>query len=124
MHDVVAIVKHQRTVDGKKLGYSFYDGITESGVVMMISDTQLSLKRPDGSDYIYKTDDEDAEYYYTVNSLSEFEFIALQDKAIEDKKKEVIKAETELHNIINWRQDFKNEISFISRLLRMVGYLK
>lgn len=90
----------------------------KTGLVCYVTDESLSIKLPDGEIEDIKFIQE--EYSVIFGQVSEFEYIKLIKKEIEDKKKTLKRYEEELVDIQDWLETYEKQISFIGKLIKFV----
>lgn len=108
--------------------YSWYDQEIY-GVVMKVSDKEMTVKKPDGEMYEYKVDDLKAQKAdKDPNLATVIEKIAHQlykeeiEKAVDLSRKtmeEQLQQSVNKHKaLLEWKESYQNEISFFARLKR------
>lgn len=114
LHEVVAVSCRYKE---KEEGY--WGNRSTYGVVIEISDQQVTIVRPDASTETFLFDDK--EKTHSVHLYSELEYRKDIVKAIASAQQTLTRAEKNLKEVTEWLHDFDYSVSFLNRLLRFTS---
>lgn len=114
--------------------YSWYDQEIY-GVVMKISDKEMTVKKPDGEMFDYKVDelkaqkaDKDPDLASTIEKIAHQLYKEEVEKAVDLSMKnmeEQLQQSVKKHKaLLEWQKNYENEISFFARLKRFFNIEK
>lgn len=112
VHDTVVVQKVPRSETHSWRAYRHL------GCVMSVNATELEYRLPNGETELYEPEKVDDEYYFTLSTGSEVEYMEQQKKELIRAEKAVETEKERLAAIHDWADTYENRISFFEKLGR------
>lgn len=112
IHDVVTVERRHKE---KEEGY--WGNTTTPGVIVGLSDTQVTIKNKNGHQETFVFDDKDNTH--AIFQYSEIEFRGDIEKAIADAKRTLERSQENMDDVTSWYHTFNHEVSFLGKMYRI-----